>query len=249
MLSVFLDIVISIILPVSVTIVVKVLNLSNIIASTCISLIPTGILMYKYYSNKPSVYLKFLTKIKSRSNVKMNFKYYCNVNFKNETNYNILIERYLEKLKEECDAKIKYTRSGKLNCDSLIEVDSQIYNFNYNCESRELNFEISTKISFGLFIKEIRRATRPFDKITKQYKDIFFDNNIQSIEVKFLKIYDKTNISNPLFYKIYNDFDIIKTLLEYKTKNDTRVILNNSSIIFKGKNELYEFIEDVKKQM
>lgn len=249
MLKIFMDIFISVILPITIVVLTTVLKLEKTITNVCISLIPTVLLMYKYYSNKPSIYLKFLTKIKCRSNVRLNFKYYCKLKSKDENNYELLIKRYLEILRKDCDAKIKYTRLGSLNCDTIIEADSELYSFNYNNESKELIFEIKSKISFGLFIKEIKRGCRPFDTISKKYQDMFFENNIQSVEIQFLKLYDKTQISNPLFYKLYSDFDVLKSKLEYKTKNDTRVILNNSSIIFKGRNEIDMFIEDIKKQV
>ncbi|MBS5986461.1 hypothetical protein [Clostridium sp.] len=249
MIKVLLDVIFNIILPFGIILVSYALNIEESLASLFITLIPIVILSFSYYSNKPSIYIKILTIIKCRSNVKLNFKYYSELGFTNGYNFKKLVDDYCCAMKKYSPARITKYQEGEYCYQASINVDSVIYEFNYNPEYEEFNFYIDTKISLGLFIKEIKKIAKVFDEVSRINNGVSFCNNISDIKISFINTYDNSDIRNPFMYRMYNDFSVIRTILEYKTKRNTIVILDNNNISYKSKNNILDFIEDVKKQM
>lgn len=246
-----LEFFINVIIPYGILIVCFIFKVEDSIASLLLNLLPLLILSITYYYNRPIIYMKILTTMKARTNVKFRFQYYSLLDFRGDMDFRKFVEEYIEKFKEVNDDNIKITESkyGRLQSKVKFDADCIQYELDYNQETQELNFLINSKITFRLFIKEITRAARPFDEIARKSHDVIYNENINSLRIEFLKTYDNTDIKNPLFQKLYDDFTVINAILKYKTKRNTIVELNNNSISFNNKINIFDFVNDVKKQM
>lgn len=249
MLKYVIDLLINIIIPYGIVMLCYFLDFEESIATLLLSLLPITIVTISYYYNKPKFYIKMLTKLKSKANVKLTFQYYTVLSLIDNMDFEEFIKNYVEELKKYSDVKITDSSYGKLNSRVNLDVDSTRYEFNYDPISSELNFLINTKITFRLFIKEIRNAAKPFDDIARNNHAVAFNKSINSIRIEFLKTFEEKDIKNPLFRRIYSDFNIITVILKYKTKRNTVIEFNNDSISFNNNNNILEFVDDVVKQM
>lgn len=244
-----MDVLVNVIIPFAIIIIGHFLNLGESTASLLLSLLPVAILTISYYFNKPKIYMKILTSIKARNNIKLKFKHYSILDFDQNMDFNKFMKMYIEELEKDSPVKIVDSEKGDLISKINLNVDFIIYEFNYNRETSELNLSINTKITFKLFIREINKVAKVFREIASKNRSIAFENSINSINIEFLKVYEGTDIKNPLFKKLYSDFTVINAILKYKTKRNTIVELNNNSISFISKKDIYDFVEDTRKQM
>ncbi|WP_300383452.1 hypothetical protein [Clostridium sp.] len=249
MLNYVIDLLINIILPYGIVISCYFIGFEESIATLLLSLLPITIVTFSYYYNKPKIYIKMLTKFKSKTNVKLTFQHYTVLNLIDNMDFEEFIKNYVEELKKYSNVKITESSYGKLNSRVNLDVDSTRYEFSYDPISSELNFLINTKITFRLFVKEIRNAAKPFDDIARNNHNVTFNKSINSICIEFLKAFEEKDIKNPLFRRIYSDFNIINVILKYKTKRNTVIEFNNDSISFNSKNNILDFVDDVIKQM
>ncbi|WP_460293762.1 hypothetical protein [Clostridium tertium] len=244
-----MDLINNVIIPFAIIIIVHFLNLEDSTASLLLSLLPVAIVTISYYYNKPKIYMKILTSIKARNNVKFKFKHYSVLDFDEDMNFNKFINMYIEELKKDYPVKIIDSEKGKLHSRINLDVDCIMYELNYNPETSEFNLSINSKITFKLFIREISKVAKVFREIAIKNRSIAFESSINSINIEFLNVYEGNEVKNPLFNKIYSDFTVINAMLKYKTKRNTIVELNNNSISFLSKNDIYDFVEDIRKQM
>lgn len=249
MLKEVIDLICNIIIPFGIVIGSHLLGLKDSTAALLLNLLPITIVTISYYCNKPKIYIKILTSIKARTNVKFKFNYYSFLDFDREISFENFIQLYIDELKKYSPVKITDSEIGKFHSRVNLDVDCIRYEFNYNPETSQLNFSINSKITFKLFKKEINKAMKPFKEIATKSKFIAFCDSKNSISIEFLKVNKDSEIKNPLFNKIYSDFTVINASLKYKTKRNTIINFNNNSISFFSTSDIYDFVEDVIKQM
>lgn len=221
----------------------------NKYADSILDLLPVLPPMILYLIYKPQNYLKFL------SCKKLNVRYRADIQISNsvftESDFKNLEQRLIENTNSLNDRIIKSNYHGKY-FDSELQIETNLIKLLYDKDGMKFLLNSESKMSYSSFINYIDRLLESINQFFQSQENIKYNKNDLKISISLNFIDDEGDKSescrNPLWNKLFSEFENKTANLFYTAKKDTKVTLGNSNIDFIN-NDIKDIKSDIQSEL
>lgn len=235
------DLILNILLIIIVILMSIFLDLDNGAIECLIEMIPLVILSVRFWLNTPKVYLHIMTLTKRVIKYSTTIMFQCSID---REMFNSICERIKTMYGQDEGANILSVENDGCLYKRSMEIDACLVTVSY--ENDNLYIETSSKTFFRAFYKDVQKLSEVISTCFAESNNKI-ERKLAEIKINYLGRKDN-RITNPFVNNFYGKFDEVFLEMSYKTKNKTKITINNQCIIFNGI-EINLILNDIKKEM